>query len=104
MKYLVFRSFGNLEKDVRKHALVAVEYGSDIDSVTDKLIKAINDDAIGLEKYQHGYTVATYAPELVNDLRRVKRYKYMMDAVLYPEYGEHNDMIEYGIVEEPETA
>ena len=27
MKYLLYRSFGNLEKDVKKHELVAVEYG-----------------------------------------------------------------------------
>ena len=25
MKYLLYRSFGNLEKDVKKHELVAVE-------------------------------------------------------------------------------
>ena len=29
MKYLLYRSFGNLEKDVKKHELVAVEYGKD---------------------------------------------------------------------------
>ena len=33
MKYLLYRSFGNLEKDVKKHELVAVEYGKDIDDV-----------------------------------------------------------------------
>lgn len=26
MKYLLYRSFGNLEKDVKKHELVAVEW------------------------------------------------------------------------------
>jgi len=40
MKYLLYRSFGNLEKDVKKHELVAVEYGKDIDDVADALIKA----------------------------------------------------------------
>ena len=44
MKYLLYRSFGNLEKDVKKHELVAVEYGKDIDDVTDVLIKAAADD------------------------------------------------------------
>ena len=39
MKYLLYRSFGNLEKDVKKHELVAVEYGKDIDDVADALIK-----------------------------------------------------------------
>lgn len=27
MKYLLYRSFGNLDKDIKKHELVAVEYG-----------------------------------------------------------------------------
>lgn len=27
MKYLLYRSFGNLDMDVKKHELVAVEYG-----------------------------------------------------------------------------
>mgnify|MGYP006911761370 CR=1 FL=1 len=38
MKYLLYRSFGNLEKDVKKHELVAVEYGKDIDDVADALM------------------------------------------------------------------
>ena len=38
MKYLLYRSFGNLDKDVKKHELVAVEYGKDIYDVTDALI------------------------------------------------------------------
>ena len=28
MKYKLYRSFGDLDKDVKKHELVAVEYGS----------------------------------------------------------------------------
>lgn len=27
MKYKLYRSFGDLDKDVKKHELVAVEYG-----------------------------------------------------------------------------
>ena len=49
MKYLLYRSFGNLEKDVKKHELVAVEYGKDIDDVADALIKAAADDLAGSE-------------------------------------------------------
>ena len=48
MKYLLYRSFGNLDKDVKKHELVAVEYGKDIYDVTDALIKAAADDLAGL--------------------------------------------------------
>ena len=51
MKYLLYRSFGNLEKDVKKHELVAVEYGKDIDNVADALIKAAADDLAGMPEY-----------------------------------------------------
>ena len=51
MKYLLYRSFGNLDKDVKKHELVAVEYGKDIYDVTDALIKAAADDLAGLSEY-----------------------------------------------------
>ncbi len=44
MKYLLYRSFGNLDQDVKKHELLAVEYGKDIYDVTDALIKAAADD------------------------------------------------------------
>ena len=29
MKYLLYRSFGNLDQDVKKHELLAVEYGKE---------------------------------------------------------------------------
>ena len=48
MKYLLYRSFGNLDQDVKKHELLAVEYGKDIYDVTDALIKAAADDLAGL--------------------------------------------------------
>ena len=102
-KYKLFRSFGDLDKDVKKHILVAVEYGETIHDVTDALIKAANEDAIGLPQYQNWYTAESYAPEPVKSFRRVKRYAYEMDAILMPERGEKNDIISYGVIEE-ETA
>ena len=44
MKYKLFRSPGNLDKAVRKHELVAVETGKNIDDVADALIRAVRDD------------------------------------------------------------
>lgn len=99
-KYQVFRSFGDVDRDVKKHELVAVEYGENIHAVTDTLIKVINDDAIGLPQYQKHFTASVYAPEPVASHRRVKRYAYIVEAVLEPEYGDKNDVIEYGITEE----
>ena len=35
MKYILYRSFGDLDKDIKKHELVAVETGKNIDDVAD---------------------------------------------------------------------
>lgn len=99
-KYQIFRSLGNMDKDIKKHELVAVEYGENIHAVTDILIKAVREDAIDLTQYQKGYTASTYAPEPVPDCRRVKRYAYIIMAIVSPEYGESNDIVEYGVTEE----
>ena len=37
MKYILYRSFGDLDKDIKKHELVAVETGRNIDDVADAL-------------------------------------------------------------------
>lgn len=63
-KYRVFRAVLGLDKAVKHHELVAVEYGKNIYSVTNRLIKAVSEDAEGLEKYQAcGCSAEVYAPE-----------------------------------------
>ena len=101
-KYKVFCSFGAIDKGIKKHELVAVENGKDIYEATDRLIKAVRDDALGMEKYQRGYTAAVYPPTEVEYFREVKRYEYYIRAILQPDHGPKNDVIEYGIVEEDE--
>ena len=49
MKYILYRSFGDLDKDIKKHELVAVETGKNIDDVADALIKAAADDLAGIQ-------------------------------------------------------
>lgn len=44
MKYILYRSFGDLDKDIKKHELVAVEIGGSIDEVTNALIKDVAED------------------------------------------------------------
>lgn len=101
MKYKLYRSFGDLDKDVTKHELVAVEYGKDIDEVTEALIKVVSDDLAETPGYEKFKTVA-YAPEPVKSFRRVKRYAYEMTGIVYPTCAEENILIDYGIVEEAE--
>ena len=100
-KYRVFRSFGNVDRDIRKHELVAVEYGMDIYAATDALMKAVNDDATETEKYRNHYKAVIYTPESVESHRRVKRYAYIITAVLCPKHKAKGDIIEYGVTEEP---
>ena len=56
MKYILYRSFGDLDKDIKKHELVAVETGRNIDDVADALIKAAADDLAGMPEYAVSYT------------------------------------------------
>ena len=90
MKYKLFRSPGNLDKAVRKHELVAVETGKNIDDVAE------------MPEYAHCETAA-YAPEPVKSFRRVRRYRYEMMGIVYPKYAEENVLIDYGIIEEEEA-
>lgn len=101
-KYKVFRSFGLIDKDIKKHELIAVVSGKSIDAAEDELMRVVREDALGIEKYEKGYTAGAYAPEEVGSDRRVKRYDYCLNAILSPDYGGLNDIIEYGIMEEDE--
>ena len=101
MKYILYRSFGNLDKDVRKHELVAVEYGQDIYAVTDALIKAAADDLAGMPEYEK-FETAAFAPEPIKDFRKVKRYAYEMTGIVYPTHADKNILIDFGVVEEAE--
>lgn len=97
-KYLLYRSEGNLDKNIRQHELVAVEYGKNIDAVIENLVAAVIEDLAGLEKYSE-YEVDAYNPEPTNPLRKVKRYQYKMDGIVYSIDEEYNEIIEYGIIE-----
>lgn len=101
MKYILYRSFGNLDKDIKKHELVAVETGKNIDDVTDALIKAAADDLAGMPEYEHCETAA-YEPEPVKDFRKVRRYQYEMTGIVYPPNADKNILIDFGIVEKEE--
>ena len=101
MKYKLFRSPGDLDKAVRKHELVAVETGKSIDDVADALIRAVRDDLAEMPEYAHCETAA-YAPEPVQEHRRVRRYQYELMGIVYPQYAEKNILIDYGVIEEAE--
>lgn len=101
MKYILYRSFGSIDKNVRKHELIGVEIGRNIDEVTDALIKDAADDLSAMPEYEHCETAA-FAPEPVKDFRRVKRYQYEMTGIVYPPHADKNILIDFGIVEKAE--
>ena len=100
-KSRLYRSFGNLDKDIRRHELVAVEYGTNLEAVTDALIHAVSDDLAGTPEYA-SYKTAAFAPVPVKEFRRVRRYDYEMTGIVYPPYADKNILIDYGIIEESE--
>ena len=101
MKYILYRSLGSIEKDVKKHEIVAVEFGESIDDVVEDLIRDAAHDLAAMPEYEHCSTAA-YAPEPVKEFRRVKRYQYEMTGIVYPPYADKNILIDFGIVEEDE--
>lgn len=101
MKYILYRSQGDIDKAVKKHELVGVEIGQSINEVENALIKAAVDDLAALPEYQHCETAA-YATEPIKEFRRVKRYQYEMVGIVYPPKADKNILIDFGIVEADE--
>ena len=101
MKYLLYRSLGKLEKDVKKHELVAVEIGRNIDEVADALIKAAVDDLACTPEYAH-CEASAFAPLPVKEFRKVRRYQYEMTGIVSPPNADKNILIDFGIIEAEE--
>ncbi len=101
MKYTLYRSFGNLDNEIRKHELAAVEFGPDISAVTNDLVRDVTDDLAGMPEYA-GCKTTAYAPEPVQPFRKVKRYSYVMTGQVIPPNAPKNILIEYGIIENNE--
>lgn len=105
-QYKLFRPLNDLNRQVKKHELVGVVYGKDIYSVTNELMKIATDDMLGLPKYNHstGYSAHADPPQSIDDgMWRVKRYAYTMTVVVVPYIAEHNDLLDYGIMENSST-
>lgn len=101
MKYILYRSFGNLDDDIKKHELAAVEYAPSIHEATDALVRAVADDLAGMPEYA-GCETTAFAPEPVQPFRRVKRYGYVMTGQVIPPNAPENILIEYGVIETSE--
>ena len=103
-KFNLYKTLGNIDKNIKKHELVEIVYGKDIDEATDDLIRAAKDEMRGMEQYAKGYTFDAYPPERVPSFVRTKKYAYTMSSIAYPHYGEKNGVEEYGITETETTS
>ena len=92
MKYLLYRSLGELEENEELHQLVGVEVGKDIYSVADTFVKIVNYD-MNCEFPRCQGTVC-YAPEFE---QFAQRYDYHMFA--YAHFPDDTITIDYGIIE-----
>jgi len=97
-KYQIYRSLGNVARDIGKHELIGVEYDEDIHDAQARIIKTIQIDASELPKYK-GYEVAVYPPENLDYLKRKTRYAYRAYTVLSNPNAPEGEGIDYGIVE-----
>lgn len=105
MKYTIYKTFGNtpasIGLDINKHELIAVEYGKDIYSVTDTLIKAVTDDLNSTEEYSKCDNFA-YPPKYIDNIG-VKadrsKYTYFISGIVSPVYAKENTVVYYGVTE-----
>lgn len=98
MKYKIFKTPGHIDRNIRTHELIGIEYGEDIYSAADDIIRAVVDDLQETEEYKHA-EVSAFAPEPVEDFRRSHRYNYYSVGIVSPPHADKNILIEYGIIE-----
>ena len=97
-KYMIYRAPKQVDRDLGKHELVGVEYGEDIYTAADALIRAVCDDLSGNPEYS-GSEVYAYAPEPMQPFHRRNRYQFYMTRVVSPAYAEENTLVDYGVIE-----
>ncbi len=103
-KYLIYRAPKEIDRDLSKLELVGVEYGADIDTVADAIIRVVTDDLSGNSEYA-GCDVFAYVPEPMNESKRTRQYQYQyhVTGVVSPVSAKENILINYGITEREET-
>lgn len=97
-KYTVYRSEGKADRNLNKHALIAIEYGEDIDAATDHILRAVKDDLSENPRYA-GCDVTAYAPE-ERTHARTKRYQYYVTGAVMPPNAPKNILVDYGVIEQ----
>lgn len=97
-KYTVYRTEGKADRDIGKHALIAIEYGEDIHAATDDIIRAVVSDLSEAPQYT-GCEVAAWPPEQ-RDYAKTKRYQYYVTGVVESPNASENTLVDYGVIEQ----
>jgi hypothetical protein len=101
-KYIIYRTPGDLTKDVSGHELVGVEYGRDVFDAERDILDAIRADASGTPGFE-GCEVMVFEPEKVEGWRK-SRYRYEVTVLLGHDNLPQNEIIPYGILEGPKDT
>lgn len=101
MKYVLYRSLGKLGQNVKKHELVAVEYGSSIHDVTMELIKDVIDE-LKEDAAFRGCDATAIAPKRVWGREDIHPYQYVLTGIVVPPHAKQNILIEFGVIEQRE--
>jgi hypothetical protein len=97
-KYTIHRADGRVDRDIRGHVLIAIEYGEDIDAAADAIIRSVMADLSENPEYA-GCGVTAYPPEPW-DYARATRYQYTVSGVVMPPNAPKNILVDYGVVEQ----
>ena len=102
MKYVLYKSNGKLNKEIKKHELIGVEFGEDIYSVENQLKKDIKDDLIesGYIESAEDIFIGGAVPSAVYG--PAKRYRYGMEAT-FTVGLDKSRTVEFGIKEVEEA-
>lgn len=98
-KYCIYRSFGDIDKQIRKHVLIGVAFGEDEEEAYDEIRQAVLDDLNGDESIHYHFNADTFELEFNEDFHKNKTYDYVMTGIIYPDDGPKNILIDYGIKE-----
>lgn len=89
-----------------KPVLIAVEYGSDIDSVADVLVQDVIDDLSNTPKYRKCHCTST-APEIPEGLKYLSKdysndFNYEMTGIVADLSKDGNTLVYFGVLEKEE--
>lgn len=98
-KYCIYRSFGDVDKQIRKHELIGVAFGMDVEEAYEEIKECVLDDLNGDENIKYHFNADTFDIEENGAFHSNKTYDYVITGIIYPDDGPKNIVRDYGIKE-----